>query len=121
VGNPKGLPLDLAITVVKGEPGLLELLLEQRQVDAATVAGTGEGLGTELSFWEQTEATVGDPATNIVSQGVMPRSYHPTADVMDVPELQRFLDEIRANVIATAGRLPAHMDYMRSYAPAGKP
>ena len=57
----------------------------------------------------------------MMGQGVMPRSYHPTADVMDVPDLQRFLDEIRTNVITTAERLPAHMDYLRSYCPAPVP
>ena len=57
----------------------------------------------------------------MMGQGVAPRGYHPTADVMDAPDLQRFLDGIRANVVATADRLPAHMDYMRSYAPAAKP
>ncbi len=57
----------------------------------------------------------------MMGQGVLPSGHHPTAEVMGESELKRFLDEIRANVIATADRLPSHMDYMRSYAPAAKP
>lgn len=57
----------------------------------------------------------------MMGQGVMPRQYHPTADVMSRDDLSRFLDEIRSHVGATADRLPAHMDYIRNYAPAVRP
>lgn len=57
----------------------------------------------------------------MMGQGVTPRRYHPTADAMSEEGLRRFLDDIRANVLATAGKLPPHMEYMRSYAPAARP
>jgi len=66
-------------------------------------------------FWENSWVQV------MLGQGVVPRYYHPSADVMSEPDLRRFLDEIRAQVLDTARQLPSHMDYMRSYAPAAKP
>lgn len=57
----------------------------------------------------------------MMGQGVVPKQYHPTADVMSEPDLKRFLDEIRNHVISTADRLPAHMDYLRSHCPAPVP
>ena len=57
----------------------------------------------------------------MMGQGVMPRRHHPTADVMGEADLERFLGEIRAHTLRTAGQLPAHMDYIRSYAPAARP
>ena len=56
-----------------------------------------------------------------MGQGITPSRYHPTADAMSEEGLGRFLEDIRSSVLSTAGRLPPHMDYMRSYAPAGKP
>ncbi len=57
----------------------------------------------------------------MLGQGVMPRRYHPSADVMGEADLARFLDEIRAGVRGAVERLPPHMDYIRSYAPAQAP
>jgi tryptophan halogenase len=57
----------------------------------------------------------------MLGQGVIPKGYHPTADVMSKEDLQRFLDDIRSNVLGTARQMPAHMDYLRSYCPAPKP
>ncbi|PPJ41346.1 MULTISPECIES: tryptophan halogenase family protein [unclassified Pseudoxanthomonas] len=57
----------------------------------------------------------------MMGQGIVPKRYHPTADVMSPPDLQRFLDDIRRNVLDTARQMPAHMDYLRSYCPAPKP
>ena len=57
----------------------------------------------------------------MMGQGVTPRHYHPTADVMSVPDLTRFLDDIRSHVTNTADRLPKHMDYLRSHCPAPVP
>jgi tryptophan halogenase len=57
----------------------------------------------------------------MLGQGVVPKGYHPTADVMSKEDLQRFLDDIRSNVLGTARQMPAHMDYLRSYCPAPKP
>ena len=57
----------------------------------------------------------------MMGQGVMPRRHHPAADAMDVPELERFLDGIRARTLRNVDGLPPHMDYLRSYCPAPAP
>jgi len=57
----------------------------------------------------------------MMGQGIVPKRYHPTADVMSPADLQRFLDDIRRNVLDTARQMPAHMDYLRNYCPAPKP
>jgi len=57
----------------------------------------------------------------MMGQGIVPKRYHPTADVMSPADLLRFLDDIRRNVLDTARQMPAHMDYLRSYCPAPKP
>jgi tryptophan halogenase len=57
----------------------------------------------------------------MMGQGVMPQQYHPVADVMSVPDLTRFLGDIRSNVDSSVRQLPAHMDYLRNYCPAPVP
>ena len=57
----------------------------------------------------------------MLGQGIQPRRYHPTADVMSQADLSRFLGDIRQNVLHTVRQMPMHMDYMRSYAPAPVP
>ncbi|GAB3510561.1 tryptophan 7-halogenase [Pseudoxanthomonas daejeonensis] len=57
----------------------------------------------------------------MLGQGIEPRRYHPTADVMTQADLVRFLGDIRNNVLGTVRQMPTHMDYMRSYAPAPVP
>jgi len=57
----------------------------------------------------------------MMGQGIVPKRYHPTADAISRDDLQRFLDDIRSRVVGNAQRMPAHMDYLRSYCPAPKP
>lgn len=57
----------------------------------------------------------------MMGQGVSPRQYHRTADVMEEADLRRFLDDIRRQVLGSVQQIPAHMDYLRSYCPAPKP
>lgn len=57
----------------------------------------------------------------MMGQGIMPKRYHPTADAITPDELRGFLDDIRSRVVGNAQRMPAHMDYLRSYCPAPKP
>jgi len=57
----------------------------------------------------------------MLGQGIVPRHYHPSADVMSREDLQRFLGDVRRNVLGTVGRMPGHMDYLRGYAPAPVP
>ncbi len=57
----------------------------------------------------------------MMGQGILPKRYHPTADVLSPDDLKRFLDGIRHNVLGNVQRMPAHMDYLRSYCPAPKP
>ena len=57
----------------------------------------------------------------MMGQGVMPKHYHPTADMLSTEELDRFLGEIRNQTLRNVGGLPTHMDYLRSYCPAPVP
>ena len=57
----------------------------------------------------------------MMGQGVLPRQYHRTADVMEEADLRRFLDDIRRQVLGSVQLIPAHMDYLRNYCPAPKP
>lgn len=57
----------------------------------------------------------------MMGQGVAPRQYHRTADVMEEADLRRFLDDIRRQVLGSVQQIPMHMDYLRSYCPAPKP
>lgn len=57
----------------------------------------------------------------MMGQGILPKRYHPTADVIPKADLARFLDDIRSSVLSNVQRMPAHMDYLRSYCPAQKP
>ena len=54
----------------------------------------------------------------MLGQGLVPQAHHPSADLMGEAELARFLGDIRGHVERTVRQLPAHMDYIRSYAPA---
>ncbi|MFL6620294.1 MAG: tryptophan halogenase family protein, partial [Povalibacter sp.] len=51
-------------------------------------------------------------------QGVMPRSYHPIADVPASEELQRRLNLIRGDVEKRAQSFPTHDEYIRQYCAA---
>ncbi|GAB3032920.1 tryptophan 7-halogenase [Oleiagrimonas citrea] len=53
----------------------------------------------------------------MLGQGIVPRQRHPAPDMMGDEELQHFLEGIRQRVENTVRRLPAHMDYIRSYCP----
>lgn len=57
----------------------------------------------------------------MLGQGLVPRSHHPTADLMDDAELARFLGQIRDRVSHTLAQLPAHETYVRGYCPAATP
>jgi tryptophan halogenase len=56
----------------------------------------------------------------MMGQGIEPKRYHPVADVMSLPDLRRFLDDIRTRTRGAVDSLPQHMDYLRGYAPAAK-
>jgi tryptophan halogenase len=51
----------------------------------------------------------------MLGQGITPRQRHPVADLMRDDELNHFLESIRRHVESTVGRLPRHIDYLRSY------
>ena len=57
----------------------------------------------------------------MLGQGIQPRHYHPTADLMEDAELTRFLETIRGHVERTVGGLPSHQAYLRQYCPAVPP
>ena len=56
----------------------------------------------------------------MLGQGITPRQRHPAPDLMQDDELTHFLESIRRHVDATVSRMPAHMDYIRSYCGAAK-
>jgi tryptophan halogenase len=53
----------------------------------------------------------------MMGQGVMPKQYHKTAEVMSREDLARFLDEIRHNVVGAVNGLPSHQAYIDQYCP----
>jgi tryptophan halogenase len=57
----------------------------------------------------------------MLGQGIEPKHYHPVADLMEDPELRRFLETIRMQVERTVSGLPPHGDYLRQYCPAQPP
>ncbi len=57
----------------------------------------------------------------MLGQGVRPRQFHQTADLMRDDELSHFLATIRDEVDAGIAQMPAHMDYIRRYSPAPRP
>ena len=57
----------------------------------------------------------------MMGQGIYPKHFHPSADLMGDAELSHFLGQISTDVERTVRQLPTHMDYMRSYAPGGAP
>jgi tryptophan 7-halogenase len=57
----------------------------------------------------------------MMGQGIVPRQYHQSADLMGDEELAQFLGEIRGNVERLVRQLPPHMDYIRNYAPGVPP
>lgn len=54
----------------------------------------------------------------MMGQGILPRQYHPVADLMGDEELKRFLGEIRGNVDRTVAQLPSHQAYVEQYCKA---
>jgi tryptophan halogenase len=48
----------------------------------------------------------------MMGQGILPKSYHPVADLMGREELQRFLTDIQLRVRRLVTALPAHQSYV---------
>jgi len=57
----------------------------------------------------------------MLGQGILPRQYHPAADVLDEEELTRFMASIREKVQRTVARLPMHPAYVKQYCKAPPP
>jgi tryptophan halogenase len=53
----------------------------------------------------------------MLGQGIMPKDYHPIADMMSKDEQREFLDGIRTSVRKTVEQLPSHQDYLKQYCP----
>ena len=51
----------------------------------------------------------------MLGQGIMPRNYHQTADLMGDAELAQFLETIRTKVQRVVGQLPSHQQYVEQY------
>ena len=54
----------------------------------------------------------------MMGQGLVPKQYHQTADVMGDEELTRFMENIRNQVERTAAKLPNHQTYVEQYCKA---
>ncbi|MBB5518479.1 tryptophan halogenase family protein [Amphiplicatus metriothermophilus] len=57
----------------------------------------------------------------MLGQGLLPKTYHPVADVMSEEELARFLAHVEGNVARTVESLPAHEAYLKTYCPVKAP
>ena len=55
----------------------------------------------------------------MLGQGIVPRQYHPVADLMGDNELAGFLENIRNGIEHTLKQLPKHQDYVARY--SGRP
>jgi tryptophan halogenase len=51
----------------------------------------------------------------MMGQGILPKQYHPTADLMGDPELAQFLATRHGYVRRTVEQLPPHQAYVRRY------
>ena len=51
----------------------------------------------------------------MVGQRVIPRAYHPAADVMDEKALKKYLEEFRAAVKEAVAQVPTHQDFINQY------
>ncbi|VEF25081.1 Tryptophan halogenase [Shewanella baltica] len=54
----------------------------------------------------------------MMGQGILPKHYHPIVDVMEEPELEAFLNNIKSTVKRKVESLPAHLDFIQHYCPA---
>ncbi|SEM17175.1 tryptophan halogenase [Pseudoxanthomonas sp. GM95] len=57
----------------------------------------------------------------MLGQGITPQQHHPVADLMEDPELSRFLGGIHGHVEQTVAKLPLHADYLKTYCPQARP
>lgn len=51
----------------------------------------------------------------MLGQNIEPERYHPIVDAMDVRELQRFLDGLKAQVRDEVARMPMHQQFLDHY------
>ncbi len=70
-------------------------------------------------YWEQGELfTVNSWNQVLLGQGVMPKSYHPVADLMGKEELVNFLNGYRSSMLEFVKQMPAHADFVKGYCAA---
>jgi len=54
----------------------------------------------------------------MVGQGIVPKSYHHAARMMEPGQLQKALSDLKARIAHEVGRLPDHGAFVANYAPA---
>lgn len=55
----------------------------------------------------------------LLGQNIVPRSYHPLVDQIALPEIRRFVEEVRVLLDRSAGVMPDHAEYIRRTCAAG--
>ncbi|RYY01211.1 MAG: tryptophan 7-halogenase [Gammaproteobacteria bacterium] len=53
----------------------------------------------------------------MIGQGIVPKQYHPVANLMGDDELRRFLNGYRASIQNIITKLPMHGDFLKHYCP----
>jgi len=53
----------------------------------------------------------------MMSQGIVPKQYHPIVNTVELEELQRFLQAYKATVEQEVSKLPMHGDFLKEYCP----
>lgn len=85
-----------------------------------------ESLSNKINLFRETGSIFIQPgelfridswAQVMMGQGIMPKRYHPIADVSDLQELTKFLVGLRAEVEREARKLPMLGDFLKKYCP----
>jgi tryptophan halogenase len=53
----------------------------------------------------------------MMSQGIVPKQYHPIVNIVEREELEKFLSSYRATVEQEVKKLPMHGDFLKEYCP----
>jgi tryptophan halogenase len=67
-------------------------------------------------FWSSEELFTANSWNQVMlGQGIVPKTYHPVADLMSSEELQRYLSGYRQTIQHFVQSLPTHADFLKTY------